>query len=68
MTSWMRAQPLPIFFLVSFLGVLVPVLLAWSIIAVLAFHSHMTMSDVISGAATALVSSSLATIGERSQR
>ena len=63
MTSWMRAQPLPRFFLACLIAALAAVLMG-TVATVLAFHDHLTTSDVVRAIVTVPVVAAAVTLGE----
>ena len=68
MTFWMRRQPIPIFFLVNWIGVFVPALAIGSTVSALAFHDRTVTASVLGMSLIALVYSTGVTGGERARR
>jgi hypothetical protein len=64
----MRAQSLPVFFLINLVVVLVPALILGSAVSVFVFHDHVVMAAIRNEVCSVLVFSTVMTLGERSRR
>ena len=64
----MRAQPLPMFFLVNWVAVFVPALVIGSTLSMLVLHDHAVMTAVVDMSLIAAVYSTSVTTRERTRR
>ena len=64
----MRAQPLPVFFLVTLAVVLTASLSGGIAVSVLVFHDHVSVAGIVNTCIAELVFSTMVTRGERARR